>query len=48
MMDRGERMPHVLTQLILTSDILDSFRKALPENERLLFKSFLADVGIGR
>lgn len=46
MMDRGERMPHVLRQLILTSDVLDSFRTALPESERLLFKSFLADVGI--
>ncbi|KAK0455476.1 uncharacterized protein EV420DRAFT_1272440 [Desarmillaria tabescens] len=46
MMDRGERMPQVLRQLILTSDVLDSFRTALPESERLLFK-FLADVSIG-
>ncbi|KAK0195142.1 hypothetical protein F5146DRAFT_273517 [Armillaria mellea] len=47
MMDRGERMSHVLRQLVLTSDVLDSFRMALPESERLLFKAFLADVGIG-
>lgn len=43
MMDKGERMPHVLRQLILTPNVLDSFWKALPESERLLF---LTDVDI--
>lgn len=41
MMDRGERMAHVSRQFILTSDILDSFRIALPESENYCSNPFL-------